>query len=127
MKGATRRLKFRILCSDIEKPEAVDAMLSQAEAKGIHPRILAGVKWGLFSEEKGKELPDVRAAFLTKQYAGAKRKAGGFVSAKKKYKIKTSSHIRTGKGSLSQEDRSLGSQTAAALRYMAVQRDSMSD
>lgn len=52
MTTKTYREEFQRLCYSVEPAEAVEKMFARALAKGIHPRLVAGVKWGLFPSRK---------------------------------------------------------------------------
>ncbi len=110
--------KFVRLCEGIETRDVIDRLFAEAAQKGVHPRVVAGVRWGLFSEEGGRLLLSPQLNSITDRFVQTKRKELGIRLVQKKSKVNRSRGVGTGL---------LGSNVASALRYMAAQRDSMSD
>jgi hypothetical protein len=104
-----------VLCQ-FEARGFAEELYAEAMNKGIDPRVLVGVHYRLFSEEEGRAL----------KLGEAITRVNGFFDSKPKPQPRLSKQKRHVSG-IQTNRLGLGSQVASALRYMAMQRDSMSD
>lgn len=151
-----RHRQLAALCEGIESRAFINDTALESVNKGLSLRVTLGVRWGLFAEIAGSALPLSKLTSVTDRAINDKRRAAGLSLDRSKRSsevgrskslgtapaqplirrrrakgrgasVLSTRHIISGHGPLPEADRQLGWQAAAALRYMAAQRDSMSD